>query len=56
MIDVAPGPSTIVLDVNDRGTTVGAFGDAATLEVRSFLREPNGEVTIVEVPGASRLL
>ena len=53
-IDVDPGPSTLILDTNDRGATVGLYGDAVTLDVGSFLRKPNGAVTIVEVPGASQ--
>ena len=51
--DVAPGPSTLPYDINDRGTTVGLYGNAVTLEGGSFLRKPNGDVSTVEVPGAS---
>ncbi|MGH2395346.1 MAG: hypothetical protein ACRDGH_17960 [Candidatus Limnocylindria bacterium] len=51
--DVAPGPSTLVYDVNDRGATVGQYGDAETLEGGSFVRKANGEVTTVDIPGAS---
>ena len=55
-IDVAPGPSTLILDTNDRGATVGFSGDVEALEGGSFLRKANGEVTSVEVPGASETL
>jgi probable HAF family extracellular repeat protein len=51
-IDVAPGPSTLLLGIDDRGTTVGLSGDAVTGQARSFVRRANGEVTTIEVPGA----
>jgi probable HAF family extracellular repeat protein len=51
-VDVAPGPSTLLLDLNDRGAILGWSGDAVTGQARGFLRRPNGEVTAIEVPGA----
>jgi probable HAF family extracellular repeat protein len=51
-VDVAPGPSTLLFDLNDRGAILGWSGDAVTGQARAFLRRPNGDVTAIEVPGA----
>jgi hypothetical protein len=40
-----------VLDINDRGQTVG-FYDLPSGPGGGFLREPNGEITPIDVPGA----
>jgi probable HAF family extracellular repeat protein len=50
--DVDPGPSTLPVEINDRGTTTGLYGDPATGEVHAFRRTASGEVTTIDVPGA----
>jgi probable HAF family extracellular repeat protein len=50
--DAAPDAvGTLPFDINDRGTAVGLYADAQ-LGIHGFLRQPNGVVTPVDVPGA----
>jgi probable HAF family extracellular repeat protein len=46
------GSATLILGINDRGTTVGLSGDAATGQAQAFLRRSNGDVINIDVPGA----
>jgi hypothetical protein len=40
-----------ILDINDRGQTVGYY-DTPSGRGGGFLREPDGEITPIDVPGA----
>jgi probable HAF family extracellular repeat protein len=41
-----------ILDINDRGQTVGFYDTASGDPGGGFLREPNGKITPIDVPGA----
>lgn len=49
----APGANlTEAMDINNGGTVVGIFADAATGRFHGFLRDPGGDITTFDVPDA----
>jgi hypothetical protein len=42
-----PGGNTAALGINDRRQVVGAYGDR-----KGYIRDPDGDTTVIEVPGA----
>ena len=50
-IDI-PGAFTFVSAINNAGVMVGSLEDASSFENHGFIRDANGGITLIDVPGA----